>query len=117
MQTFAEKKGLKLEFYKPEKPLPKVMVDPFKIQDVILNLLSNAIKYTRQGKVMVSMEQIGNEVITTVEDTGIGIKKEDLDRLFTKYERGSGLAKSTAEGSGIGLYISKKIIDLHHGRI
>lgn len=117
MQTFAEKKGLKLEFKKPEKPLPKVMVDLFKIQDVFLNLLSNAIKYTLKGRVTVSIGQKGDEVITTIEDTGIGIKKEDLENLFTKFERGKGLAKTTAEGSGIGLYIAKKIVDLHNGRI
>ncbi|MBI5374207.1 MAG: hypothetical protein HZA77_02160 [Candidatus Schekmanbacteria bacterium] len=117
MTTFAGKKSLKLTFNKPQQSLSKVMADPFKIRDVILNLLSNAIKYTNKGSVTVSMIREGNEVITTIEDTGMGIRKEDLNKLFTKYERGGGHAKSTAEGSGIGLYISKKIVDLHHGRI
>ncbi|HLD11540.1 MAG TPA: ATP-binding protein, partial [Patescibacteria group bacterium] len=85
---------------------------------VLHNLLSNAISYTNPGgKVTVKIETNPYEVITHITDSGIGIPKEALPRLFTKFFRVSGVLEQGSKGTGLGLYISKAIIEMHHGRI
>ena len=90
------------------------------IKSVINNLLTNAIKYTEQGKINVRVKCINKNdlctLIITVEDTGRGIKKEDIDKLFTKFER-LDEKNSTTEGTGLGLAITKKLVELMHGSI
>ena len=90
------------------------------VKSVINNLLTNAIKYTDEGKINVRVKCINKEdlctLIITVEDTGRGIKKEDIDKLFNKFER-LDEKNSTTEGTGLGLAITKKLVELMHGSI
>ncbi len=90
------------------------------IKSVINNLLTNAIKYTDSGKVNLRIKCINKgdlcTLIITVEDTGRGIKKEDIDKLFTKFER-LGEKNSTIEGTGLGLAITKKLVEMMNGTI
>lgn len=109
-------KGLKLETKLPKTMLP-VTADGDKLQDVILNLIDNAIKYTAQGKITVGAETLDDQVHFWVKDSGIGIKKQDASELFNKFVRGSGIAQIHPDGSGLGLFIAKSIIDAHGGRI
>ncbi len=113
----ATDKGLKIVNKLPKKPLPKVMVDADKLQDVILNLIDNAIKYTDKGTITVGAELVDNNMHFWVKDTGIGIKPQDATELFSKFVRGSGIAQIHPDGSGLGLFIAKSIIDAHGGRI
>ncbi len=113
----AENKGISLEYKKPKKKIPKILLDRGKIKESIINVIDNAIKYTYKGKVIVSLEKKKSEVIIKVKDTGAGMTKKEIKNLFTSFTRGSGGKRLYTEGTGLGLYISKKFIDLHKGKI
>jgi len=98
--------------------LPKVFVDKFRVGEVISNLIANAINYTKTGgSVTVSAEANEKEVTTHVKDTGQGIPERAIPKLFTKFFRVSGVLEQGSKGTGLGLYISKAIVDMHKGRI
>lgn len=103
--------------------LPRRMYgDPGKIKQIVLNLLTNAVKYTETGgfALCVSMEERENEKCTlkfSVKDTGIGIKKEDMDKLFTAYERLDEQKNSGIQGTGLGLDISRRFAELMDGSL
>jgi signal transduction histidine kinase len=113
----AADKGLKLTFKRPAQPLPSLNIDADKLQDVFLNLIDNAIKYTHAGSISVSLAEQANAVRVAVKDTGIGIKPEEARELFNKFVRGSGIAQIHPDGSGLGLFIAKRIVEAHGGRI
>lgn len=119
-QLQALQKNITLQLKLSSGNTPFVLADPIRINEVINNLIGNAINYTQGGgKITVSAKVEGSEVITSVSDTGIGIPPEAISHLFTKFFRVSGALdkSSNSKGTGLGLYISKSIIDLHHGRI
>jgi len=88
------------------------------IEEIFTNLLSNAVKYTPEGgNVRILLEEEGGFVKATVMDTGIGIKEEDLPRIFDKFYRVKTLETRQIIGTGLGLYIVKKIVDAHLGSI
>jgi PAS domain S-box-containing protein len=98
--------------------LPIVSADAFRIGQVILNFVANAVNYTQEGgSVTVKAEQEGEFLKIAVIDTGRGIPKEALQKLFTKFFRVSGSLEQGAKGTGLGLYISKSIIEMHKGKI
>ncbi len=113
----ADKKGLQLLYKKPAKPLPVIFLDQEKIRQVILNLIDNAIKYTSKGKVVVKIKKDGGYLEMCVIDTGIGIKPEDKGNFFKKFERGSGTSLIHTEGTGLGLYVAKRMVEAHRGQI
>ncbi len=114
----ARQKGIELRFKKPHQRLPKLSVDRFRMSEVLSNLIGNAINYTNPGgEVEVAAEVKDDEVTTRVIDTGQGIPEELLPRLFTKFFRVSGVLEQGSKGTGLGLYISKAIVDMHSGRI
>lgn len=121
IDSFQEKikiQKIKFKFIKPEKKLPKVAMDMEKIKIVIQNLLDNSIKYTLpRGKVMVSLKQENGKVVFSIQDTGIGIPKDQQKQIFTKFFRGAMAKKIETEGSGLGLVIVKNIIEAHSGKI
>lgn len=98
--------------------LPKVLADPIRISEVITNLLANAINYTNvSGKIDVSFNISPNELTTVISDTGIGIPKEAIPLLFNKFFRVSNTMQKASKGTGLGLYISKSIIEKLGGKI
>lgn len=113
----AEKKEIVLDLQSDQR-LPKVVCDPDAMEQVFTNLLSNAIKYSDHGRVVVKT-QMGddNMVRVTVSDDGIGIKKEDQEKLFHSFYRIETPGRPRSEGTGLGLAICKKIIDACHGKI
>ncbi|MDD5551635.1 MAG: ATP-binding protein [Candidatus Pacebacteria bacterium] len=115
----ASKKKLKLIYKEPEKDLSKITIDPQKIRLVVLNLIDNAIKYTDHGNVEVKVEEKNGtqkRILITVSDTGMGISKKDMSQLFKIYRRGTGV-RLFPEGSGVGLYVAKKLVEAHKGKI
>ena len=105
-------------FFEPEDNIPQVEVDPIKIKQVIANLVSNAINYNkRKGRVDISLSVKGKEVLFCCRDTGIGIREEDKGKVFTKFYRGDEAITLTSTGSGLGLFISKAIIERSGGRM
>lgn len=112
-----EKKKIKIEFEKQEN-LPSVLVDTERIKLAIDNLLENAVKYTLTGgKIIISLKKKEKEVEFSIKDTGIGIPQAEQPRVFTKFFRGSNALKIETEGSGLGLFITKNIIEAHGGKI
>ncbi len=117
IQTKADDKGLlmKLDF---DPKIPKVLYgDEIRIKQVIANLLTNAVKYTETGTVTfgVGYEKAGDDSIALkvrVEDTGIGIKPEDLDRLFNQFDRIEESRNRSIEGTGLGMNITQRLLEL-----
>jgi len=113
----AIQKGVHLQINVAEG-LPKIMVDRFRIIEVVTNLLSNAIDHTKPGgSVEVSAYRQSGRVVTDVKDNGEGIPKDALPHLFTKFFRVSGVLEEGSKGTGLGLYISKAIVEMHQGKI
>jgi signal transduction histidine kinase len=111
------KKKLKLNFIVPKEKIPQLNVDEDKIKDVVLNLVDNAIKYTEKGGITVTVQKKDNNVLIIVKDTGVGINPTDAEKLFSKFVRGSGISRLSPDGSGLGLFIARKIVDAHKGKI
>jgi PAS domain S-box-containing protein len=95
--------------------LPPVFADEEKIIEVLTNILENAMKFTKEGSITISHEIRGNEVITHVRDTGIGIPPKDQKHIFEKFYAKK--IDSTREGLGLGLYVCKLIIEASGGKI
>lgn len=113
-----KKKNIKLEFRKPSKFLPKVMLDVEKMRLVIQNFFDNAIKYTPAGgKIEVSLSVDNKEVEFSIRDSGVGIPEDQRPRVFSKFFRASNVIKMETDGSGLGLFISKNIIEAHGGKV
>ena len=115
----ASKRNIILELNLPE--VLNVEIDKIRIEQVITNLLSNAFKNTpKKGIIRIKLEEKGNAVYFKIKDTGIGLTKEEMGKLFTKFgkiERYGQKMDVDIEGSGLGLYISKEIVNLHGGHI
>lgn len=94
------------------------LADPFLLSEVINNLVSNAIKYTQSGgQITVRVRSAGNQIEFAVEDNGPGISQDAMPRLFSRFYQETSSTTSGQGGTGLGLYISKTIIDLHGGHI
>src|SRR3990167_2853204 len=114
----ANSKGQKLIFTEPDEKVPLVLADQSRINQVLTNLITNAITYTPVGEsITVSISRKDSFVGVTVKDTGIGIPKEALSKLFTKFFRVSSVLEQGSKGTGLGLFISKSIIAMHGGEI
>jgi PAS domain S-box-containing protein len=123
----AEKKGLQLKYVlssgtdirggKVVRPLFYVYVDTNRIREVLQNLVDNAVKYTNEGTVTITLTGDNSVVQVQIKDSGIGIAEEDIPHLFQKFYRVDNSMTRTVGGTGLGLFICKKIIELYNGRI
>jgi len=111
-------KNIKFTFIKStEKPI-KVFADEEKLKLVIQNLLDNAFKYTpKGGRVVLSLKETLKNVRVEVKDNGMGIAKNEQDRVFSKFFRTREAVLAEPAGSGLGLYMAKNIIESHNGQI
>lgn len=117
-KLLATQKNISLQLKLPDESIPKVLADDVRINEVLNNLISNAINYTKEGgEIKVGVKVNSQEVTTYIEDSGKGIPAEALPHLFNKFYRVTGALEEGNKGSGLGLYISKSIMDLHHGKI
>lgn len=111
-------KGIALTFVRPQKQCPKALVDREEIGIVIQNLIDNALHYTLQGgEVTVSLTHDTKELRIQVQDTGLGIPTREQAKIFERFFRASNAKKVHTDGSGLGLYISKHIVEIHGGKI
>lgn len=113
----AEKKRIELKWERPEKSLPKIKIDPLKIGQVIECVVDNAIKYTKQGKVIVKCQMSNSRYQIIVKDTGVGMGKDEKEKIFESFIRGTAGIDLWVQGTGLGLYLAKKYVELHNGRI
>ncbi len=117
MKAVAEEKKIYLEFQSP-KQNPIINADRMGMEEIFTNIISNAIKYTPEGgRVWITLEEEGGFTKTTISDTGIGIKKEDIPRIFDKFYRVKDAETRRITGTGLGLSIVKSIVEAHLGSI
>jgi signal transduction histidine kinase len=99
------------------KPLYYITVDPDRIREVLTNLFDNAVKYSDKGKISIGLTGDNDVVQLRVSDTGHGIPAEDIPHLFQKFYRVDNSSTRTVGGTGLGLFICRKIVELYNGRI
>ena len=113
----AEAKGISLDA-RLDRNAGQITGDPDRLQQVVWNLLSNAIKFTNEGgRVEVSLERIDQYVQIAVRDTGRGIKQEFLPYVFDRYRQAETSGGRRAGGLGLGLYLSRQLVEMHGGKI
>ncbi len=117
MRPLAEKKAVALTFTK-NLETATIEANPDRLKEVFLNLLDNAIKYTPEnGSVTIGLEAVEGQVVCTITDTGIGVPTDQQGLLFGRFMRAENAKRVDADGSGLGLYIVKKIVENHRGAI
>ena len=113
----ALQQGIALELH-VAPGLGTVPADELKLRQVVLNLLSNAVKFTPAGgQIVVTARAEGGEAVVSVRDTGIGVAEQERERIFEAFQRGGRGARQSTEGTGLGLTLSRRILDLHGGRL
>lgn len=110
-------KGLKLVFHHPPADMPHVVADEQRLRQVMLNFIDNAIKYTPKGRIDVKVEHVEDDMVFSVTDTGKGLTADEISRLFHKFSRVGGAARFHTEGTGLGLYVAKQIVNEHRGDV
>jgi len=116
VRPLAERKGLYLH-QKLSGDLPWLLADPVRLRQALLNLLTNAVRFTERGGITVSTAQVGDRLLVSVRDTGSGIAAVDLPKLFKEFHQLKRSGEEKEKGSGLGLSISKHLIELHGGAI
>ncbi|HIH00276.1 MAG TPA: PAS domain S-box protein [Thermoplasmata archaeon] len=108
----------KLEFHvNVPSPLPHIIGDKNRLSQVMKNLIGNSLKFTDCGYIGLTVEKKDNHVLIAVEDTGIGISKDEIRKIFTKFYQAYTGEDRNNEGTGLGLFISKEIVKKHNGEI
>lgn len=116
-KSFSEVSNVEIKFF-PQKNLPFIFADPLWLKQIIENLLDNAIRYSRdKGKILIKIYQKKKKIYFEIRDKGLGIPKEEQRYIFQKFFRSKNVLKYQTKGTGLGLYISKKIIELMNGKI
>lgn len=117
LQPHADSRHLKLLYRAPKEKFPALMLDSTKTRQVIINFIDNAIYYTKEGTVQVSLEKVGENLEFRVKDTGIGIPPEAQAKLFTKFFRAENARDARPDGTGLGLYLAKRVVETQGGEI
>ncbi|HEY6736818.1 MAG TPA: ATP-binding protein, partial [Candidatus Saccharimonadia bacterium] len=117
LQSHAKSKGIGLVYVKPEGDFPLVELDDNKTRQVVMNFIDNAIYYTQEGEVRVILELAGDHVRLEVRDTGIGVPREAQRKLFSKFYRAENAQIVRPDGTGLGLYLAKRVVEDQGGTI
>jgi two-component system, NtrC family, sensor histidine kinase KinB len=116
--VLTQKHNIKIYFEYPPDGVPKFKFDPVRVRLIFQNLLENAIRYNvENGEIVIKLEKKDPFLEISVRDTGIGIPQSEVSKLFTKFFRAANVVKYETEGTGLGLYIVKNIIEAHGGKI
>ncbi|MDP9211929.1 MAG: HAMP domain-containing histidine kinase [bacterium] len=116
-ESLAKKKGLKLALELPDQPIGQLNLDGLRIRQAIVNFVDNAIKYTQKGTVRISIALEKDEAFFRVRDNGIGISSEDRHKMFTKFFRADNARNVLASGTGLGLFVARRIVEAHGGSV
>jgi len=116
MEPMLEKQGIMLSI---QNSTPNILVyaDAQRLKQVVRNLLSNAMKFTKEGSIRIDVSVQSNEAQISIIDTGIGIAEENISKLFQKFSQVGDAETRQTKGTGLGLYICKKIVEAHNGWI
>lgn len=117
MKSDIQTKHIRFKYNRPTTPTPKVSIDPQKIHLVLQNLIDNALKYTpSRGRIEINL-QAEKELLFSIKDNGVGIPSSQREKIFSKFFRADNVVRMQTEGSGLGLFIVKNIIQAHGGRV
>lgn len=116
IKPIADDKKIKLSFTSTDNNFNS-NVDAEKIKQVVSNIIDNAVKYTPEGWVNVELTKKENKILLKISDSGIGLPRGGAKKLFKKFSRLENANSANIKGTGLGLYLAKKIIDAHHGKI
>ncbi len=117
LSTTAQSRNLSFDYTAP-KTFPVLNLDEDKMRQVIMNFSDNAMYYsTEKGKIKVKLAVIGTDAVLTVTDAGIGVPRAEQSQLFNKFYRASNARRQRPDGTGVGLYLAKKVIDAHGGKV
>lgn len=117
LKVTATAHDLRLSYHKPTA-LPILLIDEEKMRQVIMNFIDNAIYYSRPSTTInVTLRQEGGDVVLEVTDTGIGVPVAEQKHLFTKFFRATNARKQRPDGTGVGLFLTKRVITAHHGQV
>jgi len=113
----AKEKKLYLKYNKPKSEYPLIKMDAEKIKHALTNILNNAILYTLEGGITIKVSK--NKVFVTIEikDTGVGIEKDEIEKVFLSFSRGERGRELYTQGTGLGLYVAKSFVEMHKGKI
>lgn len=118
LKLVAKSHNMQLVYKRPEHTIPLLTFDEAKIRQVVMNFIDNAIYYSRgNATIAVALELDTNKVSFTVTDTGIGVPKSEQQHLFTKFFRAKNARRQRPDGTGIGLFLAKKVITAHGGSV
>ncbi len=117
LRIVSKKNGLYLKFSKSKKSLPEMMIDEWKIRQVLINIIDNALKYTIKGGVVVTILREDDNAKIEICDTGEGMDEDELEKMFDSFSRGRAGNRLASEGAGLGLYIARKFVEMHDGKI
>jgi len=115
--ALATEKKLSLTIEKDSEKKAEITADRTRIRQVMLNLVGNAVKFTEKGGIKIRAEQKGEKILIRVSDTGIGIPKDQLDLVFQEFTQVDTSATRKAGGTGLGLPISRSLVQMHGGRL
>jgi len=113
----AKDRGLKLKIEFPIRKLPLIVMDSARMKEVFSNLMDNAIKYTSKGHINVRCFKKGDNLRVEIADTGMGISKKEIGNLFNKFSRASNAEDISSGGIGLGIYVGRKIVEAHNGKM
>jgi len=117
MNPVIEKSGLIFKINIDKKQSYMIHADKNKIKQVIINLIDNALKYTEKGSISVTLTRLGKTLRLNIKDTGVGIPENTVGNLFQKFNRASNASAQNIIGTGLGLYIARRIIENHNGKV
>lgn len=116
-KDYARSHNVEIKFF-TKSELPKVTADPFWLKEIIENLVDNAIRYIKdKGEVTIDIAKRKNAIVFKIEDTGVGIPKDEQKYIFQKFFRAKNILKYQTKGTGLGLYITKRILEMMGGKI
>lgn len=116
LMLHADSRGLKLEFKNPGKPI-NCEIDEDKTRQVIMNFIDNGIYYTKQGGITVTLEQDASKLTLKVIDTGIGVPEAVKAKMFSKFYRADNAKVARPDGTGLGLFLAKRVVEDQGGKI
>ena len=114
----AREKNLKINYQKPQENI-LIEIDKDRFRQIMINLVSNAVKYTQEGEIDVKMEvdKTGRQLMIKVKDSGIGMSAKDREKLFSKFYRVQNKHTRDVSGTGLGLWITKRLVEIMKGSI